>query len=117
MRQGMLWFDNSKKKSMLLKIIEAATYYRKKYGKSPEQALIHPLMLKSDVEHGLVELNGGFIAKFFYGAESPDSREVFAVGPQHQSTEIQVILYRPVLIGHIWVGMKDEETSEQTDPA
>lgn len=32
---GMLWFDNDMKKDLVLKITEAAAYYRAKYGATP----------------------------------------------------------------------------------
>lgn len=32
---GMLWFDNDMKKDLVLKITEAAEFYRAKYGATP----------------------------------------------------------------------------------
>ena len=40
MNIGMLWFDQDPKKSMQAKIIEAADYYRKKYGQVPNTCFI-----------------------------------------------------------------------------
>lgn len=42
---GMLWFDNDKKTTLTSKIDEAANYYRKKYGQSPDICFVHPQMI------------------------------------------------------------------------
>jgi hypothetical protein len=36
MEVGMLWFDNSPKKSMAEKVLEASNFYQKKYGQHPD---------------------------------------------------------------------------------
>lgn len=41
MEIGMLWFDNDPKKSLTQKIIEAADYYRHKYGRVPNSARVN----------------------------------------------------------------------------
>ncbi len=45
---GMLWFDNNKQTTLTSKIEEAAQYYRKKYGQSPDICFVHPQMIGGD---------------------------------------------------------------------
>ncbi len=45
MEIGMLWFDNDPKAELAEKIHKAATYYRQKYGRTPDICFIHPTML------------------------------------------------------------------------
>jgi hypothetical protein len=45
MKIGMLWFDNDPKVDLNGKIEKAASYYRTKYGQSPNLCLVHPSML------------------------------------------------------------------------
>jgi len=45
MNIGMLWFDNDKKSDLSSKIQRAASYYRDKYGRTPNLCFIHPSML------------------------------------------------------------------------
>lgn len=42
MEIGMLWFDNTKSRSMSEKIVLAADYYQKKYGQTPNVCEVHP---------------------------------------------------------------------------
>ena len=42
---GMLWFDNDPKTDIVDKIIRAAAYYHRKYGKTPDLCFIHPTMI------------------------------------------------------------------------
>lgn len=42
---GMLWFDNDKQTDLTSKVDQAAQYYRKKYGQSPDICFVHPQML------------------------------------------------------------------------
>lgn len=45
MNIGMLWFDNDPKDDLASKVDRAATYYNKKYGKSPDLCFVHPSMV------------------------------------------------------------------------
>ena len=45
MNIGMLWFDNDPKTEMKVKIERAASYYRNKYGRTPNLVFVHPSML------------------------------------------------------------------------
>jgi hypothetical protein len=42
MNSGILFYNGSKTLTMEEKISEAATYYRKKYGRLPEIAIVNP---------------------------------------------------------------------------
>ena len=48
MNTGMLWFDNDPKTTLKDKIIRAADYYRKKYGRVPNTCLINPDALSGE---------------------------------------------------------------------
>jgi len=45
MHIGMLWLDDSQSGDLNAKVRTAATYYRKKYGASPNLCYVHPSML------------------------------------------------------------------------
>ena len=47
MNIGMLWFDNDPKSGLNAKIERAASYYRDKYGKTPNVCFVHPSMLSA----------------------------------------------------------------------
>jgi hypothetical protein len=40
----MLWFDNNPKTDLSTKITEAAHYYQRKYGATPDICFVHPTM-------------------------------------------------------------------------
>lgn len=44
MKTGMLWFDDSTR-SLKVKVGEAATFYKEKYGKAPTHCFVNPGML------------------------------------------------------------------------
>lgn len=52
MQSGMMWFDNDKQTSLAAKISNAAVYYRKKYGRSPNLCMVNPSMLTGKEETG-----------------------------------------------------------------
>jgi hypothetical protein len=81
MHTGMLWFDNSKK-PLGEKIKRAMDHYRKKYGRTPNLVLMHPSMLG---DHALEGMN-------------------------FESDGLAIRTYRPVLPGHIWIGIEDKKT-------
>lgn len=84
MKTGMLWFDNSKT-ALNTKIEKAIAYYEKKHGHKPNLVLVHPSM---------------------YDSPAPD-------GLRFESDGLTVRPYRPVLPGHIWIGI--DETTEALD--
>ena len=51
---GMLWFDNDPKKAVRAKIIEAADYFRKKYGQVPNYCEVSPQMLEDEMQIGVL---------------------------------------------------------------
>jgi hypothetical protein len=75
----MLWFDNSQT-ALNIKIQKAVDYYHKKYGRTPDLCLVHPSMLDAqEKSQRTVEIN-----------------------------KLTVRPYRPVLPGHIWIGIEDK---------
>jgi hypothetical protein len=79
MHTGMLWFDNSQT-ALNIKIQKAVDYYHKKYGRTPDLCLVHPSMLE---------------------AQEKNKRTV-------EINKLTVRPYRPVLPGHIWIGIEDK---------
>ncbi len=65
--------------SLNTKLRKAVEYYVKKYGRQPDLILVHPSMLEDARAH-------------------PSGLTVITVRP-----------YRPVLPGHIWVGIEDKQ--------
>jgi hypothetical protein len=48
---GMLWFDGDREKGLEKRIGQATQYYQKKYGRTPNLCLIHPLtMMEKELE-------------------------------------------------------------------
>ena len=45
MQAGMMWFDNDKQKSLVMKVETAMAYYQKKYGRSPNLCMVNPSMI------------------------------------------------------------------------
>jgi hypothetical protein len=85
MNTGMLWFDNDPKTALNAKIERAAAYYQKKYGRKPNLCLIHPNAL-----------NG----------EKPENGKT--AGPVSNDSGVTIRPYRPVLPGHLWIGVEDK---------
>lgn len=79
MHTGMLWFDNSQT-ALNVKIQKAVEYYHKKYGRTPDLCLVHPSMLD---------------------AQERSQRQL-------EINKLTVRPYRPVLPGHIWIGIEDK---------
>lgn len=87
MNIGMLWFDNDPKAEINTKIERAASYYRNKYGKSPNLCFVHPTMVHSQ--------DAGF---------PNDQQPVQAVKP----SAIEVRTSRSVLPNHFWLGIHND---------
>lgn len=45
MKTGMLWYDDDPKSDLGDKIVRAASYYQRKYGRVPDLCFVHPSML------------------------------------------------------------------------
>jgi len=80
MNAGMLWFDNDPKTSLAAKIERAVDYYRHKYGRNPNLVLIHPSMLPTEQKQNDDKLT---------------------------DDKITIRPYRPVLPGHLWIGIEE----------
>jgi hypothetical protein len=89
MNAGMLWFDNDPKTALTAKIERAVDYYRNKYGRDPNLCLIHPSMLPADQKLDDPAITG-------------------AEGEKPKNGKIIVRPYRPVLPGHLWIGIEDK---------
>ena len=83
MNAGMLWFDNDPKTALTAKIEKAVDYYRHKYGRDPNLCLIHPSMVDPPADE-----DGA--------SENPENGKI-TVRP-----------YRPVLPGHLWIGVEEK---------
>ena len=99
MNAGMLWFDNDPKTALAAKIERAVDYYRHKYGRDPNLCLIHPSMMENPVEAG--------------GANEQPSTGKTALPEEHRegvsgAEGVTVRPYRPVLPGHLWIGIEDK---------
>jgi hypothetical protein len=86
MNTGMMWFDNDPKKSLDVKVLQAADYYQHKYGRSPDMCMVNP----------------GSLAK------SESQAEPLLAG------SIVIKPLRSVLPGHLWIGV-DEKLSVGAD--
>lgn len=83
MHTGLLWFGNSGK-TLEEKIAPALDYYRNRYHKTPNLCFMHPSELSIALQ--IITVNG---------------------------EPLILKAYRPVLPGHIWLGIGDEkETNE-----
>jgi len=83
MNVGMLWFDNDSKDSLEIKVGRAATYYRKKYGKTPTLCFVHPSMLPEDKS-----------------TFQEDSQNIV-----YSTNGIEVRSNYSILLNHFWIGV------------
>ena len=83
MNIGMLWFDNDPKAGLSTKVERAATYYRTKYGKTPNLCYVHPSMLP--------------------GAASP-AQPPTSSDSHYVAGGVEVRSNRSVLPNHFWIG-------------
>jgi hypothetical protein len=95
MHTAMLWFDNSKT-DLRIKIEAAVDHYIRKYGRSPDLVLVHPVLVLQDVP-----------AAHAYKAEPV---ELDFPG----KAKVTVRPYRPVLPGHLWIGIEDTQPPKGT---
>jgi len=89
MNAGMLWFDNDPKTALTAKIEKAVDYYRHKYGRDPNLCLIHPSMIPPNE---MLE------------KENPQTGKPVLSGAEG----VVVRPYRPVLPGHLWIGIEEK---------
>lgn len=81
MISGMLWFDNDKKSTLTSKIDQAAKYYRKKYGQSPDICFVHPKMIAEDKQDAPAKLEvkaspAILLHHIWIGTKQPTEKEV-----------------------------------------
>jgi len=74
-----LLWFDNSEKTLQAKIEGAISYYVKKYGRQPDLCLVHPSMI-----------------------DAPN-------GSSFSSDDLTVRPFRPVLPGHIWIGIEDKE--------
>lgn len=82
MNTGLLWFDDRKDMALDKKVIEAALYFRRKFGRAPTLCLVHPQ-----------DLAGTQLPES--GVEAPEQIKV-TVRP-----------WSSVLPSHMWIGVDD----------
>lgn len=56
METGMLWFDNDPRSDLSAKVVRAADYYQRKYGKKPEVCFVHPSAVKDNPPAAGIEI-------------------------------------------------------------
>ena len=82
MHTGLMWFDNDPRTALDAKIQKASDYYKQKFGRLPDLCLVNPSMLgESQLE--TIEQRG---------------------------LQITIRPYRPVLPGHLWIGVEEENS-------
>ena len=84
MEIGMLWYDGDPSRGMDEKVDRAATYYRNKYGRSPNLCLIHPQTAGQSVmdSNGKIEVQVSSLVlldHFWVGIRSTETEEQTAV--------------------------------------
>jgi hypothetical protein len=91
MNSGILFYNGSKTLTMEEKISEAATYYRKKYGRLPEIAIVNP----------------GDVAKM--PPPPPDQMMV-------EGKWVTVRSWQSIPTGHLWLGFDASPDPEPQKP-
>jgi len=81
MNVGMLWLDSNTQNDLSQRIQSAVSYYRNKYGKSPNLCFLHPQMADASCpKHvGAVEVRTSSAIlpnHFWLGIEEDDRKEV-----------------------------------------
>ena len=80
---GMMWFDNDPKKTLDAKVLQAADYYKRKYGSMPDTCLVNPKNL-------------------------PDSSPQ---GEPARAGRITILPLRSIMPGHLWIGLEEKLVS------
>ena len=80
MHTGLMWFDNDPLTTLAVKIQKATAYYQQKFGRLPDLCLVHPSMLA-------------------------DSR---LEAPGERDRRVTIRSYQPVLPGHLWIGVEEQ---------
>ena len=56
MNVGMLWLDDDKQTSLEDKVLQAADYYREKYGRAPNLCLVNKAMVDDERRVGKIQV-------------------------------------------------------------
>lgn len=80
MHTGLMWFDNDPRTTLAAKVQKATDYYKQKFGRLPDLCLVHPSMLGDSRQESLEE----------------------------RDRQIAIRSYRPVLPGHLWIGIEEQ---------
>jgi hypothetical protein len=92
MEIGMLWFDNDKRSNYEAKIERAASYYRDKYGKSPNLCFVHPCMIPDNDDQEAEDL---------HAVTDP---------PTWKSQGVEIRTSKTMLPNHFWIGINRQDT-------
>jgi hypothetical protein len=97
MNDGMLWFDNDPSTSLPAKVVRAADYFRRKYGRDPRICLVHPSMFPdpSAMAEDQISL-------------SKHSSDVQVSQVEFRSGNVSIRSNRLIRPGHFWIGSQDE---------
>ena len=82
MHTGLMWFDNDPRTALSVKIQRASDYYKQKFGRLPDLCLVNPGML--------------------------GEKQLEAI--EERGMQITIRAYRPVLPGHFWIGIEEENS-------
>lgn len=97
MNVGMMWFNDNPKTPLAAKVLEAADYYRTKYGQNPDLCLVNPAMYAQikAAEERAVE-----------AAETGEPQLI-----EGRNGKILVRALRSILPGHLWIGVDEKVRS------
>jgi hypothetical protein len=87
MNVGMMWFNDNPKTPLATKVLEAAEYYRTKYGQSPDLCLVNPAMYE---QAGKEPLEG-------------------------KTGKVVIRSLRSILPGHLWIGVDEKQSGRTSD--
>lgn len=79
MNTGMMWFDARPTLTLNEKVIEAALYFRRKFGRAPTLCLVNPAVV--------------------------DQKGIFVEAPEQ--IKVTVKPWKSVLPSHMWIGVDD----------
>src|SRR6266436_4456461 len=94
MNVGMMWFNDNPKTPLTAKVLEAAEYYRTKYGQSPDLCLVNPATYAQ-----------------IKAAEGRPAEPAEAGQPElieGQNGKILIRALRSILPGHLWIGVDEK---------
>jgi hypothetical protein len=84
MNVGMMWFNDNPKTPLTAQVLEAAEYYRAKYGQNPNLCLVNPAMYEQISKEPL----------------------------EGQAGKVVIRSLRSILPGHLWIGVDDKQSGK-----